>query len=385
MNDFALVRKNLWRKPVRTLLLLVSITIGFAILATTVSFSIASTQFSTLPNRMVTLSKINFTEPLPIAHYERISHMDGVQVATHMNWFGGYYREPQNFLTVFATDPETYFQVYSEDLNIPAGQRDAFFNDRTAMLVAEPIATHWGWQIGQRIPLKSNIFTNSATGSDTWEFTLVGTIPTPRGSSQTGAVLIHYNYFNETVTFGRDRIGWIPFLTTSADLNDRVASAIDARFANSADETSTQDEAAFGASFAAQRGNIALVISLIVGAAFTAILLIVGTTMALAVRERTKEIGVMKTLGFSSGRVLRIVLAESLLLALIGAGLGVLVAAGLLKLMSQQSEGAGFVIQLVPTAIAAAVGVAVLLGLATGLPPAVSAYRMRIIEAFGRR
>jgi putative ABC transport system permease protein len=385
MNDFSLMSKNLWRKPVRTILLLVSITIGFAILATTVSFSIAGTQFNTLPNRMVTLSKINFTESLPMAHYERISHMDGVQVATHMNWFGGYYREQQNFLTVFATDPQSYFQVYSEDLQIPNAQRDAFFNDRTAMLVAEPIAQHWGWRIGQRIPLRSNIFTNGSTGNDTWEFTMVGTIPTPRGSSQTGAVLIHYDYFNETITFGRDHVGWIPFLTTSAALDDRVAHAIDQRFANSADETSTQDEATFGASFAAQRGNIALVISLIVGAAFTAILLIVGTTMALAVRERTKEIGVMKTLGFSSGRVLRMVLGESLLLSLIGAGFGVLLSAGLLKLMSRQSEGAGFVIGLVPLAVAAAFGVAILLGFATGLPPAISAYRMRIIEALGRR
>jgi putative ABC transport system permease protein len=386
MNDRSLMWKNMWRKPVRTILLLVSITIGFAILATTVSFNLAGSQFNTLPNRMVTLSKINFTENLPMAHYDRISHMDGVRVATHMNWFGGYYREPQNFLTVFATDPATYFQVYSEDLTgVAPAARDAFFHERTAMLVAEPIARHWGWRVGQRIPLRSNIFTNGSTGNDTWEFTLVGTIPTPPGSSQTGAVLIHYDYFNDTKSFSRDTVGWIPFLTTSAALDNSVAHAIDARFANSADETSTQDEATFGASFAAQRGNITLVITLVVGAAFTAILLIVGTTMALAVRERTKEIGVMKTLGFSSGRVLRMVLGESLLLSLLGAVFGVLIAVTLLKIVSTRSEGAGFVISLAPLAVGAAVVVALLLGLATGLPPAVSAYRMRIVDAFARR
>jgi putative ABC transport system permease protein len=385
LNDRSLMWKNLWRKPVRTMLLLVSIMVGFAILATTVSFNLASTQFNTLPTRMVTLSKINFTESLPIAHYDRISHMDGVRVATHMNWFGGYYREQQNFLTVFATDPRTYFAVYSEDLQIPEAQREAFFNDRTAMLVAAPIAEHWGWRVGQRIPIRSNIFTNKTTGNDTWEFTLAGTIPTPQGSSQTGAVLIHYDYFNETRSFGRDRIGWIPFLTTSAAVNNQVTHAIDQRFANSQDETSTQDEATFGASFAAQRGNITLVISLIVGAAFTAILLIVGTTMALAVRERTKEIGVMKTLGFPSGRVVRMVLGESLLLALIGAALGVALSAGLLKMLSWQSEGAGFVIGLSPLAVLGASVVALLLGLITGALPAISAYRMNIIEALGRR
>ena len=107
------------------------------------------------------------------------------------------------------------------------------------MLVAEPVAKKFGWHVGQRIPLNSNIFTNGSTGGHAWDFVLVGTIPTPEGSSQTGTVLIHYDYFNDTITFSHDRVGWVPFLTTSATLNDRVSHAIDARFANSSDETST--------------------------------------------------------------------------------------------------------------------------------------------------
>jgi putative ABC transport system permease protein len=385
MNDMMLMRKNLFRKPVRTILLIITIMIGFAILAATLSFNRAASTFNTLPTRMITLSKINFTESLPIAHYDRIARTEGVAVATHMNWFGGYYREQQNFLTVFAVDPETYFQVYAEDLQMDAAQRDAFFRERTAMLVPDQLAEHWGWRVGQRIPIKSNIFTNATTGDSTWEFVLVGTFPTPQGSSQTGAVLIHYDYFNETITFGRDHIGWVPFLTTSATVNDQVANAIDDRFANSADETSTQGEAAFNESFLAQRGNMALVISLVVGAAFIAILLIVGTTMTLAVRERTKEVGVMKTVGFSSMRVLRIVLGESLLLSLLGALLGILAAAGILSAMSQFTAGMGFTISLTAQAIVWSVLVAFALGAVTGLAPALSAYRMRIIDALGRR
>ncbi len=386
MNDFALVRKNLWRKPVRTILLIISITIAFLILSLMLSFNHAISNFNTLPTRMVTLSKINFTESLPIAHYDRIARTEGVQVATHLNWFGGYYQDPaRGFMPVFAVDPETYFQVYSEDLQIDPAQRDAFFNDRTAMLVAEPVAERWGWRVGQRIPINSNIFTNSMTGTSAWEFTLVGTIPTPPGSSQSGAVLIHYDYFNETITFGRDRIGWIPFLTTSAEINNQVANAIDQRFANSQDETSTQDEATFNESFAAQLGNIGLVITLVVGAAFAAILLIVGTTMALAVRERTREVGVMKTLGFSSGRVLRMVLAESLLLSFLGAAVGVGLAALILTLLAGAGGGAGPPIGFAPIVILWAAGIAMALGLVTGLPPALQAYRMRIVDAFGRR
>ncbi|GAM97793.1 ABC-type antimicrobial peptide transport system permease component [alpha proteobacterium U9-1i] len=386
MNDLTLMRKNLFRKPVRTTLLIVSIFIAFLIFSVMLSFNHAINNFNTLPTRMVTLSKINFTESLPIAHYDRVARMEGVQAATHMNWFGGYYQDPvQGFMPVFAVDPETYFQVYSEDLQIPAAQRDAFFNERTAMLVAEPVAERWGWRVGQRIPINSNIFTNSTTGNSSWEFTLVGTIPTPPGSSQSGSVLINYDYFNETITFGRDRIGWIPFLTSSATINERVANAIDQRFANSQDETSTQDEATFNAGFAAQLGNIALVITLVVGSAFAAILLIVGTTMALAVRERTKEVGVMKTLGFSSGRVLRMVLGESMLLSFVGAGLGMLAAVGVLALMSQMSGGQGPPISFAPSVLGWGALVALGLGLLTGLPPALAAYRMRIIDAFARR
>jgi putative ABC transport system permease protein len=386
MNDRSLMWKNMWRKPVRTTLLLISIFIAFLIFSAMISFTTAISTFNTLPTRMVTLSKINFTESLPMAHYDRIARMEGVAAATHMNWFGGYYQDPvQGFLPVFAVDPETYFQVYSEDLQIPAAQRDAFFSDRTAMLVAEPLAERYGWRIGQQIPLNSNIFTNGTDGTHTWRFTLAGTIPTPPGSSQTGSVLIHYDYFNETITFGRDRIGWIPFLTTSAEVNERVANAIDQRFANSADETSTQDEAAFNKAFMAQLGNIGLVVTLVVGAAFVAILLIVGTTMTLAVRERTKEVGVLKTLGFSSGRVLRMVLGESLLLSFFGAALGMLAAAGLLSLLSQMGGGQGPPVYFAPSVVLWGALCALALGLVTGLPPALQAYRLRIIDALGRR
>jgi len=385
VNDLTLVRKNLFRKPMRTTLLLISIFVAFLVFAVMLSFNHSISNFATLPTRMVTLSKINFTESLPIAHYDRISRMEGVAVATHLNWFGGYYQDPvKGFLPVFAVDPQSYFKVYAEDLQIPAVERDAFFKDRTAMLVAEPVAKRFGWHVGQRIPLNSNIF-SQADGGHTWAFTLVGVIPTPPGSSQTGSVLIHYDYFNDTITFGRDRVGWVPFLTTSAGLNDRVAQAIDARFANSADETSTQDEATFNKGFAAQLGDIALVITLVVGSAFAAILLIVGTTMALAVRERTREVGVMKTLGFSSGRVLRLVLGESLLLAFLGAALGVGAAAIFLPVMAQASGGQMPPINLPPSVAAWSAAVALALGLVTGAAPAIAAYRMRIVDAFGRR
>src|SRR5262249_31666404 len=136
-----------------------------------------------------------------------------------------------------------------------------------------------------------------------------------------------YAYFDETRSFGKDQIGWMVLQTTSASLNDRVAKAIDQMFANSPAETSTDTEKALNKAFAAQLGNIPLIVLLGVGAAFVTILMIVGNTMALTIRERTREIGVLKTLGFSGSRVLTLVLGESVLLALLGGLPGLALAA----------------------------------------------------------
>jgi putative ABC transport system permease protein len=259
-----------------------------------------------------------------------------------------------------------------------------FLHERTSLLVARSIADRFHWREGQHIPLNSNIFTNGTTGGHAWDFTVAGIFEAPQGNSQSNSVLIRYDYFNDTITFGKDRVGWMSFLTTNAQLNDRVAHTIDARFANSYDETSTQDAAAFNRSFIAQAGNIGLVVTMVVGAAFGAILLIVGTTIALAVRERTKEIGVLKTLGFPSGRVLRMVLGESLLLSLLGAALGTLAGWGALLLIAKLTGGnLGFGFE--PMVAAYGLAIAIALGLVTGALPALAAYRLRINDALGRR
>jgi len=385
MNDITLMRKNLFRKPVRTTLLLISILVAFLLFAVLGSFNALLNVASAPPTRMVTLSKINFTETLPISYYDTISHMPGVAAVTHMNWFGGYYRDPQKgFQPTFAVDPASFLQVYAREVPLTPPAREMFLHERRAMIVGASVAQRFGWHLGQTVPLKSNIFSQS-NGSDSWDFIVAGIFKGPPGTFQDNSIYIRYDYFNDTITFGKDQIGWIPFNTTSAALNDRVAHAIDARFANSHDETATQDADSFNKSFAAQQGNIGLVINLVVGAAFAAILLIVGTTMSLAIRERTKEIGVLKTLGFPGGRILRMVLGESVLLALFGAGLGVGLAALVLTLLSHSRLPGLGSLSLDLKVVGLAAVVAVVLGLITGALPAYNAYRMRILEALSRR
>ena len=218
--------------------------------------------------------------------------------------------------------------------------------------------------------MQSNIFSQKS-GGHTWDFTIAGIVKGKAEHVDTNFFLFQYNYFDETRSFGKDTIGWMILQTTAPENNDRVAKAIDAMFANSTAETSTDTEKAFGKAFAAQFGNIALIVSLVVGAAFVTILMIVGNTMALSIRERTREIGVLKTLGFSGPRILGMVLGESVLLALLGGLPGLAIAALIAYRAAQQpvQHRAG-VLPCRLTSRCRASALMIALGLITGMIPA---------------
>ena len=385
MNDFSLIIKNLFRKKLRTILMLVSILIAFLIFGVLTGFVRAfnAGEDVAAADRLVVVNKINFTQPLPIAYFNRVRGIEGVRQVTHFNWFGGYYQEPKNFLVAMAVDPETYPQVYEDQVNVSADARQAFLRERTGALVGENLLKKWGWKVGDRIPVMSNIFTKK-DGSRTWDFTIVGTITARRPDVDTSFMVFQYQYFNETQNLGRDMIGWMALNTVSPAQNERVAKTIDQMSANSLYETSTDTEKAFNKAFAAQLGNIALIVSLVVGASFATILMIVGNTMVMAVRERTREIGVLKTLGFSGGRILRMILGESVLLALLGGIPGIALAA--LFAAAMESSVGNFIpgLAVTPGIALTALALMLMLGLATGLIPAVNAMRLNIATALGR-
>jgi putative ABC transport system permease protein len=385
VNDLVLIRKNLFRRKLRAILMMVSILIAFAIFGVLASFERAfnAGQDRATPDRLVVFNKISFTQPLPISYYNRVAAIDGVAGVTHLNWFGGYYREPRNFLVALAVEPESYMKLRDSDFVFSPEARAAFIRERTGVLVGARMMEKWGWKVGDHIPVSSNIFSQK-NGSHSWDFIIVGSFAARIPQSDTNIMLLGYDYFDETRSFGKDQIGWLALRTTSVAVNERVTKAIDQMFANSPYETTTDSEKAFSKAFAAQLGNIALIVELVVGAAFVTILMIVGNTMVMTVRERTREIGVLKTLGFSGGRILRMVLGESILLALLGGlpGLG----AALLLIGSVRDSLMSFVptLSLYPDIAAAAVGLMVVFGLVTGLVPALNAMRLNIVTALGR-
>jgi putative ABC transport system permease protein len=384
MSYLLLIRKNLFRHKLRASLMIVCILTAFAIFGVLASIerSVNAGQDLAVANRLMVVNKINFTQPLPVSYVARVQAVEGVQEVTHVNWFGGYYQDPKNFLVALAVDPVTYMEVYDDELDISAEARRSFIRERTGALVGEAMAKRFGWKIGDHVPIANDVFMQK-NGSRRWDFTVVGIDKGKKPEVDTNFMVFRYDYFDEARALGTGQIGAMVLRTASPAANDRVARTIDQMFSNSDYETSTDTEKALSRAFIAQFGNIKLIMVVVVGAAFVTILMIVGNTLMMSVRERTREIGVLKSLGFPPNRILRLILGEAILLALAG-GLSGLWLAALFMLSVHDSVG-----DLVPQKISPDVtlaGFALMLGfgIVTGLIPALNAMRLGVAAALGR-
>jgi putative ABC transport system permease protein len=386
VTDLGLMFAGLGRKKLRTALLIFAIFIAFLIYGVLGAFqaSLANAAGPSSQNRLVVSNRINFTEALPLAYVNRVAQVPGVADVSYSMWFGGYFQEERNFLLAFAVEPDSYTRIFS-DLGLSEEQRAAFVNARDGLLVGKQVADQFGWKVGQQIPISSNIW-RRADGSNTWPV-IISAIYEGVNDYPTSSVYIGYEYFDEARAFANDTIGNIHIQTTSADQNDAVIKAVDDLFENSRAETETVTEQAFGAAFLDQQGNLGLIVLGVSGVAFVTILLIVGNAMAGAIRERTGEIAVMKTIGFSSGRIARIVIGETLLLALIGGGLGLMAAWGAINFGAAvfgQFIAFFGTMRLSPDVLLTAIALMVALGVITAAIPAWNAMRVNVVTAFRR-
>jgi len=385
MKYLGLIWRNVWRKKVRTALTILSVLIAFLLFALLNAVGHALTAGAPLSaaQRLVVIDKISLINLLPISYGNKIAAIPGVRAVTHATWFGGYYQDPKNQFGQFPTDAEAYFDIYPE-LELPDEQFEAFMNNRTGAIVGEALAEQYGWKVGDRIPISATIWTKK-DGGRTWEFDLEGIFTTsdPRGT--TAFMLFQYDYFNEARQFGDGLVGWYVLSVAGGADPVEVANAIDAEFANSPRETETSTEQAFVASFAKQYGNIALIVQLILGAVFFTLLLVTGNTMAQSVRERVPELAVLKTVGFKDGTVLGIVMAESILIMVIGGGLGLgigwMVAQGMNEALAAMIGGGIF---FSGQAFLVALVIMIGAGVAAGIFPALKAMRFSIVDALAR-
>ena len=388
MKYFHLIWAALFRRKARTFLTLASILAAFLLFG--MLDGIRSTfaelgQNADGAQRLQTTSRLSMVETLPLALEPRIRQVDNIEAVTWANWFGGVYQNPRNQLFTFAVAPN-YLELYPE-IEVEPAQLETWKATRNGILVGQQMMTRFGWEVGQTVPLQSNIFPNS-DGTLNWAFEIAGVLRARDGKNAgftEALILMHYAYFEEATPYVDDNVGWYVSRVSDVNRSDAAAKAIDALSQNSPHETRTMNEQAAMAAQLKQMADIGLIVGSIMGAVFFTLLLLTGNTMAQAVRERTSELAVLKTIGFTSHSVLAMVLAESVLLVLIGGVLGLGLAAVLGPVVGTLSGGA---ISLPPIgwrSWALGLGLMAAIGLLVGALPALRAMRLNIVDALAGR
>ena len=379
MKFLPLIFANLLRKKVRTVLTIGSFAVALFLFGLLATIRVAFSQGVDVAgaDRLMVINKVSIIQPLPLPYRDRILRIPGVKQVTFANWFGGVYIDEKNFFPQFAVDPETYRSMYPEFV-IPDDQWKAFQEDKAGAIAGKLTADKYHWKIGDRIPIRGTFL------SGVFEFNLRGIYHGTRAQDDTTQFWFHWDYLNEKMPPSyKNMIGWYTLRIDNPDHAGSVMKAIDETFANSPYETRAQTEKEMAASFAKQMGNIEFLILSIGAVVFFTLLLVTGNTMAIAVRERTAELAVLKTVGFHDRAVLFLVLAESMLVALLGGGLGI----GLAKLLTLRGDPTGGflpIFYLPKPAVAAGVAAALLVGVIAGFLPAFSAMRLRVVEALRR-
>jgi putative ABC transport system permease protein len=376
---------NLGRKKARTILTLLSIMIAFLLFGLLRSLAAAFDQGAEIAgeDRLVSINKISLIQPLPEAYLPKVQALEGVDKATSANWFGGYYQDPKNQFPQFPIVAEEYFEIYKEMITLPEEQMQAWKKNRMGVVIGKALVDRFKWKIGDRIPL-IGMFPKE-DGSTTWEFVIEGIYEAKSKSADTSAMLMHYDYFEEARQYGKGTLGWLIIQVKDPKQSAQVAAAVDALFANSPAETKTSSEKDFAKSFAKQFGDIGLITTLILGAVFFTMLLVAGNTMAQSFRERIPELAILKTLGFSDLAVMMMVLAEAIVISLIGGLAGLLLAkffiSGAAESMAATLPG----LNLSNTMMLFGVGLMFLFGLLTGIIPALQGLQLNIVAALRRR
>jgi putative ABC transport system permease protein len=381
MKFLPLIWRNLLRRKFRAVFTFGCIFISFVLFA---FLMIVRTAFTlgidfAGADRLWLYHKVSIIQPLPVSYANDILRTPGVSAVTYCMWFGGTYQGKPNQYATFATDVDSYLKLYPE-FKVPPEQVAAIMADRQGAIVGKDTATKYGWKIGDRIPIGADIWMPAE--GQTWYFNLVGIYDGENTVDKT-QFLFRYDYFDENRRAGKGSVNWYVIRVADPSSAASIASTLDAHFANSQAETKTAPEKAVIADFAKQTGNIGAMITAILSVVFFIILLVVANTMAQSVRERTSELAVLKTLGFSDTRILMMVLSESLVIAIVGGW----VALGLMYLLVGRGS---FNTAMLPVFIfpsqALVLGaiLAVLLGVLAGALPAAAAMRLRITDALRR-
>jgi putative ABC transport system permease protein len=383
MKYLPLIWAGLWRKRVRTVLTLLCVVVAFALFGLLHGFTAAIDGIVDAMSdaRLRTMSRVNITQPLPLAHRARMETVPGVDEVSYYNFFAGYYQERSNSVQVGAIDVASFNVVYP-DIQMEPQYVDAMLRTRNGALVGEDLAAERGWKIGDRIPLGSAIWTRK-DGAESWDFEIVGSYRSPSGKVPTNELWINYAYFDEARAAANGTVTLyfvkIHDSTSAASISERI----DALFANSTFETQTQSEKDWLRAQIAQIGDISFFVNAIIAAVMFALLFVTGNTMMQSVRERIPELAVLKTYGFSNTAVMALVLAESVVLCSVAAGLGIGIAAAISPPIYREIGAGGLNLPL--PVVAAGIGLALAFAIVSASLPALRAQRLSIVDALAGR
>ena len=368
--------RNLRRHPLRNALTVGALAIAlfcFAFLRAFLGGLLSPAEAPATARRLWIRSAVSLAQPLPVGIETRIAATPGVELEGKVAWFGGQWKDPKYFFANFAVDAQKLDKIFVEH-DYPADALREYRSTKNGAIIGPGLTRDpYNWKVGDTITLTHTIYPADA------ELKIVG-VYQPKAGSDAKVLFFHWDYLAQSYPGGDERTGTYCVITAPGKVPGDVARSIDAQFVNSPYETRSETEREFQLGFISMMGNIALIVNAVAGAVVFAMLLVAATTVAMATRERTAEIAVMKTLGFTRGAILLQVLSESLLLAFTGAllGLGLTLLAGI----GLGKASGGFLppLHLSGAIVAATFTVALLMGLAAGGLPAWSASRLRIVE-----
>jgi putative ABC transport system permease protein len=372
-----LVLKNCWRNRRRTFLTIASVSISMCLLGVMIAMYHALYLSDATPEqalRVVTRNKISLTQQMPESYKNRIKRIPGVREVMVSQWFGGTYKDPKNFFARFAADADKIFTIF-QDLKIPDDQRIAFERDRTGCVIGRDLAIKYNLKVGDRMALVGDIFPGD------YQFTVRGIFDSPRASE-----IMYFNRDYLEQTLPERRRGQAGVFTTLIDQPSsagRIASAIDDEYRNASVQTKTESEQQYLLGFVSLLGNVKVFLIAISGAVMFTILLVSANTMAMSVRERVREVGVLKTLGFTDGNVLGMILGEAISISLLGGALGFLFSTILVGGVRHSPAGLFLppIVPFQPSVAVSCIVTACIIGFVSSLVPALGASRTPIVEA----
>ncbi|HEX7091917.1 MAG TPA: FtsX-like permease family protein [Longimicrobiales bacterium] len=378
MTRATLVRANLRRRLRRTILTVLGLGIALFLFVTLRTFlhTLQTVGDVGSESRLIVSNRLGIVFPLPLAYRARLAAQEGVHTVSYASWFGGIYQDPRNFFANYAVD-EGYLSLYPE-IVVSDEHRAAFMADRTGALVGIRLMERFGWTVGQTITLQGTIYPGEH------RFTIRGVYQAGRRGFDESSLLFHHRYLDEIMRAqmgGEGFVGWYVLGVSDPDRAPQIAQAIDATYENSASPTRSQTEKAFNLAFVGMYGNIGFFLNAIGMAVVFAILMVSANTMAMSARERFGEIAVLKTLGFTDGAVLRLVVAESLVIAGLGLALGL--GGALLLFNFAEFDLGGFVpgLAVTPGVALMAAAIALLIAAVSAAVPAWQSARLKVVDA----